>query len=152
MHDVYFGTNPTPGTKEYKGPLPMAMYFSLDPLVPGTTYYWRIDEIDAAGNKYTGNVWSATVMPLTAPCVPTGMNAGVCTTPWAVDISPRLAAPAVAVTRNENALTIGYIMVANRAARHDPDQEASPGIALARRCWLRAPGPESRHPRKAARA
>jgi hypothetical protein len=66
MHDVYFGTNPTPDAAEYKGPMPMTMYFSLDPLTPGTTYYWRIDEVDAAGAKTTGDVWSFTVMPLTA--------------------------------------------------------------------------------------
>ncbi|MCL5280170.1 MAG: PA14 domain-containing protein, partial [Planctomycetes bacterium] len=66
MHDVYFGTNPTPDAAEYKGPMPMTMYFSLDPLTPGTTYYWRIDEVDAAGAKFAGDVWSLTVMPLTA--------------------------------------------------------------------------------------
>jgi hypothetical protein len=66
MHDVYFGTNPTPGPAEYKGPMPMAIYFHLVPLVPGATYYWRVDEIDAAGVKYVGDVWSFTVMPLTA--------------------------------------------------------------------------------------
>src|SRR5258705_6422153 len=32
-------------------------------------------------------------MALTLPCVPTGMNAGVWTTPWGVRNSPRRAAP-----------------------------------------------------------
>jgi hypothetical protein len=32
-----------------------------DGLVPGTTYYWRIDEVEAAGTKYAGPVWSFTV-------------------------------------------------------------------------------------------
>mgnify|MGYP003406530805 FL=1 len=39
---------------------------------------------------------------LTAPCVPTGMNAGVWTTPWAVCISPRRARPSVSVTWKRN--------------------------------------------------
>jgi len=34
-------------------------------LVPGTTYYWRIDEVSAA-NTYKGDVWSFTVPPKTA--------------------------------------------------------------------------------------
>ena len=35
---------------------------------------------------------------LTVPFVPTGMNAGVCTSPWAVRRIPARAAPSVAVT------------------------------------------------------
>ena len=34
---------------------------------------------------------SRCVSALTAPCVPTGMNAGVCTTPCGVRITPRRA-------------------------------------------------------------
>jgi len=38
-----------------------------DGLVPGTTYYWRIDEIEADGTTtYKGFVWSFTVPPRTA--------------------------------------------------------------------------------------
>ena len=43
----------------------MAGFFGYpfpDGLVPGTTYYWRIDEIEADGTTvYKGNVWSFTV-------------------------------------------------------------------------------------------
>src|SRR6185436_4610082 len=39
-------------------------------------------------------------IPLTAPSVPTGMKAGVSTTPWGVESRPRRAAPQVAVTSN----------------------------------------------------
>ncbi|MFH1718681.1 MAG: LamG-like jellyroll fold domain-containing protein, partial [Planctomycetota bacterium] len=36
-------------------------------LVPGTTYYWRIDEVEADGiTKHTGNVWSFSIPPKTA--------------------------------------------------------------------------------------
>jgi hypothetical protein len=35
-------------------------------LVPGTTYYWRIDEISADGTIYAGDMWSFIVPPKTA--------------------------------------------------------------------------------------
>jgi len=66
MHDVYFGTNPNPGPADLVGVQPFAMYFHVAGLTPGATYYWRVDETDAAGVKYTGKVWSFTVMALTA--------------------------------------------------------------------------------------
>ncbi|NQT03842.1 MAG: hypothetical protein HQ580_17580, partial [Planctomycetes bacterium] len=38
-----------------------------DGFVPGTTYYWRIDEIEADGTTiYRGNIWSFMVPPKTA--------------------------------------------------------------------------------------
>lgn len=38
-----------------------------DGLVPGTTYYWRVDEIEADGTtKHEGDIWSFTVPPYTA--------------------------------------------------------------------------------------
>jgi len=38
-----------------------------DGLVPGTTYYWLVDELEADGTtKYEGDVWSFTVPPKTA--------------------------------------------------------------------------------------
>jgi hypothetical protein len=38
-----------------------------DGLVPGTTYYWRVDEIEADGEtKHEGDIWSFTVPPYTA--------------------------------------------------------------------------------------
>ena len=66
MHEVYMGTNPEPGPAEFKGPMPVALYFHIEPLVPGATYYWRIDEVRADGSKTEGQVWSFTVMPLEA--------------------------------------------------------------------------------------
>jgi hypothetical protein len=35
-------------------------------LVPGTTYYWRIDEVEADGTVRRGEIWSFTVPPKTA--------------------------------------------------------------------------------------
>jgi hypothetical protein len=75
-HDVYFGTNlndvatGAPGT--FFGNQP-ATFFIVgfpgvaypDPLVPGTTYYWRVDEVNQANpdSPWKGNVWSFLVPP-----------------------------------------------------------------------------------------
>jgi len=76
-HDVYFGesfADVNDGTGEaFRGNQPSA-FFAVglgmpgDPypggLVPGTTYYWRIDEVEADGATiYKGAVWSFTVLP-----------------------------------------------------------------------------------------
>jgi len=66
MHEVYCGTNPTPGPAEFMGPWPTNMYFHVFGLTPGATYYWRVDEVDATGTKYVGDVWSFTAQPLEA--------------------------------------------------------------------------------------
>ncbi|MHC4739148.1 MAG: beta strand repeat-containing protein [Planctomycetota bacterium] len=56
--DVYFGTDSTPDAGEFKGNQTATTY---DPgtMSNDTTYYWRIDEVNAAGTT-TGNVWSFT--------------------------------------------------------------------------------------------
>jgi len=60
-HDVYFGTNPTPGAGEFIGNQPGTTY---DPgtMELNTTYYWRIDEVDTGNpeSPWVGNVWSFT--------------------------------------------------------------------------------------------
>ena len=75
MHEVYMGTNPTPGAAEFMNAWPTAMYFHIPGLTPGAKYYWRVDEVDAAGGKITGDVWNFTVQPLEAhnPEPPDGM-------------------------------------------------------------------------------
>ncbi|MCP4642497.1 MAG: hypothetical protein GY851_18775 [bacterium] len=57
-HDVYFGTSDPPGGSELQGNQGGTTY---DPgkLLPDTTYYWRIDEVNATGTT-TGTVWSFT--------------------------------------------------------------------------------------------
>ena len=55
-HDVYFGTNPTPGAGEFQGNQG-GTTFPTGTLVRRTWYYWRIDEVNAAGTT-TGVVWS----------------------------------------------------------------------------------------------
>jgi len=78
-HDLYIGDNfddvndgaegtfwgNQPGTSLIVG-FPGFAY--PDGLVPGTTYYWRIDEVNDANDQspWKGNVWSFTVPPRTA--------------------------------------------------------------------------------------
>jgi len=73
-HDVYVGTiladvnNATTSTPViYKGRQDPNS-FAVTDLIPGTTYYWRIDEVnDAHADKlWKGDVWSFTPIPLTA--------------------------------------------------------------------------------------
>jgi len=77
-HDVYFGDNfddvDTGAESVFQGN--QAAEFLVvgfpgfafpDGLVPGTTYYWRVDEVEADGTtKYQGTVWSFTVPSRTA--------------------------------------------------------------------------------------
>ena len=77
-HDVYFGESHADveaGTGDtFQGNQPSTFFVVgfpgfpyPDGLVPGTTYYWRIDEVEADGvTKYTGNVWRFLVPPRTA--------------------------------------------------------------------------------------
>ncbi|MHC4533837.1 MAG: PA14 domain-containing protein [Planctomycetota bacterium] len=66
-HDVYFGTdadavkNADTSSAEYKGGRQLGSE-SYDPgqLEWDTTYYWRVDEIEADGTVQKGNLWSFT--------------------------------------------------------------------------------------------
>ncbi|MFB0554981.1 MAG: hypothetical protein ACETWQ_16870, partial [Phycisphaerae bacterium] len=63
-HDVYFGTNPDLGPDDYMDRWTWAMYWHVPLFTTGTTYYWRIDEVEADGTTiYTGNVWSFLAAP-----------------------------------------------------------------------------------------
>jgi len=68
-HEVYFGTskddvaNGAAGVS--KGSVNVAT-LALDPLAFGTTYYWRVDEINTGGQKVVGEVWSFTTRPAVA--------------------------------------------------------------------------------------
>jgi len=71
QHHVYFGTNATDvangtgGTDKGLQPLPSYLVLGL---VPGTTYYWRVDEVNDAtpGSPWTGPVWSFRIASLKA--------------------------------------------------------------------------------------
>ena len=64
VHNVYFGE--TPETLAMMMPTSDPLYFHPMPLTPGTTYYWRVDEVAADGAINEGDVWSFTTMPLEA--------------------------------------------------------------------------------------
>ncbi|MCU0914461.1 MAG: hypothetical protein MUC88_07870 [Planctomycetes bacterium] len=67
LHNVYIGKSPELTAADLVGPnLPFAMFYYLAGLEPGVTYYWRIDEVDATGKVYPGDVWSFTATPKTA--------------------------------------------------------------------------------------
>ncbi|MFC0780703.1 polysaccharide lyase family 1 protein [Flavobacterium sp. HJSW_4] len=62
-HKLYFGLdknaveNATESSKEFKGKL-VDKNFSISDLYSGSTYYWRVDEVDNNGQETLGNVWS----------------------------------------------------------------------------------------------
>ena len=63
-YDVYFGTDPDPDNNpwpfnEYRGERVTTSY-APGPLDPDTTYYWRIDTKNTAGDVTTGDVWRFT--------------------------------------------------------------------------------------------
>ena len=77
QHDVYFGDSAEAveaATRDdadiFVGTLATTMLpvGGDEPLVPGQTYYWRVDEINDAepNSPWTGSVWSFTIRPQTA--------------------------------------------------------------------------------------
>ncbi|MEN6336112.1 MAG: PA14 domain-containing protein [Phycisphaerales bacterium] len=65
-HEVYVSNNPVLGPNDLVSASGLNMYYHLAGLTPAAKYYWRVDEVDAAGNKYEGAVWSFTVQPITS--------------------------------------------------------------------------------------
>jgi len=73
-HDLYFGDNfdeVNNGTSDTSYGNQTTMYFVVgfpgfpyqDGLVPGKTYYWRIDAVEAEGTVHEGDVWSFGIPP-----------------------------------------------------------------------------------------
>jgi hypothetical protein len=78
-HDLYFGTSfddVNDGAEEtFVGSLPetfqvvgFAGFPAPDGLIPGTTYYWRVDEVNEAdpNSPWRGDIWSFSIPPKTA--------------------------------------------------------------------------------------
>jgi hypothetical protein len=66
-HDVYFGTDPDNLTFMVRNPVDQTSYTYDQELVPGTTYYWRIDEVEADETTIqVGDTWSFQAVPLAA--------------------------------------------------------------------------------------
>ena len=55
-HDVYFGTSNPPAFVRNQD----ANTYYPGPVEPGTTYFWRIDEVESNGTALAGDVWSFT--------------------------------------------------------------------------------------------
>jgi hypothetical protein len=67
FHNVYLGTSPTLTEANLVAKnLPFAMYYHVPGIEPGVTYYWRVDEMDAAGVISTGDVWNFMAEPIGA--------------------------------------------------------------------------------------
>jgi len=68
LHDVYLGTDPNLGPDDLvQARMPMTLYYHAPGLTPGTTYYWRVDEIEAdMTTVHTGDVWTFVAKPSTA--------------------------------------------------------------------------------------
>ena len=69
FHDVYVGTTPDLGPEDFQtqNSKVLMMYWHQPGLSSNTTYYWRIDEVEAdAVTVHTGDVWSFSTPPLAA--------------------------------------------------------------------------------------
>jgi len=64
FHDIYLGTSPELGPDDLIAPRWMAtVYWYAPGLEPGTSYYWKVDEIEPDGTVHPGHLWSFTFSP-----------------------------------------------------------------------------------------
>jgi hypothetical protein len=108
-HDVYLGegfdvvSDATRDSEEYRGNQMADFYIAGFPgfaypegLVPGTTYYWRIDEVNDADpdSPWKGDIWSFTIPPKTAynpnPADGTGLANTTVTLRWTPGFGAKL--------------------------------------------------------------
>ena len=108
-HDVYLGDNfndveqATPDSDVFRGNQVTDFYVAgfpgfayPDGLVPGTTYYWRIDEVNDAdpNSPWKGFVWSFSIPPKTAynpiPADGTGLTDTTVTLRWTPGFGTKL--------------------------------------------------------------
>jgi hypothetical protein len=68
LHNLYLGTSPSLTDADLKvSRQPLTMYYHVQGLQPGATYYWRVDEIEKDGvTIHTGSVWSFVAQAPTA--------------------------------------------------------------------------------------
>jgi hypothetical protein len=108
-HDVYLGDDldvvneATRDSEEFRGNQMEDFYIAGFPgyaypegLVPGTTYYWRIDEVNDAdpSSPWKGDIWSFTIPPKTAynpdPSDGTGLTNTTVTLRWTPGFGAKL--------------------------------------------------------------
>ena len=63
-HKVYLSSDDTIDDADLVGETELTIQVAI--LDPGATYYWRVDEVEAAGNVIEGDVWSFSTLPLEA--------------------------------------------------------------------------------------
>jgi len=86
-HDVYFGQDSTPDAGEFQGNQAGTTY-DTGTMAEGTTYYWRIDEVNGAGTT-TGVVWSfATEVSGSPPAAATNPSPANSATGVAITVDP----------------------------------------------------------------
>ncbi len=68
LHNLYLGTSPELTEADLvTSQLPVTVYYHGPGLAPGTTYYWRVDEIEVdLVTVHAGDVWSFTTESLTS--------------------------------------------------------------------------------------
>ncbi|OHB68889.1 MAG: hypothetical protein A2Y77_04930 [Planctomycetes bacterium RBG_13_62_9] len=68
FHSIYLSTSPDLTAADLKtARSPVTLYYHIPGFLPGTTYYWRVDEIEKDGvTTYTGDVWSFVTQALTS--------------------------------------------------------------------------------------
>ena len=117
-HAVYFGTDSTPDSTEFKGNQSGTTY-NPGPLSPGTTYYWRVDQVNAQGTM-TGDVWSFTTPGSSSNKVKIFILAGQSNMVGQGEINPIGTPGTLAYTYNNDPVTYAHLKNgSNWAVRDD---------------------------------
>jgi hypothetical protein len=106
-NDVYFGIDATPDAGEFRGNQATTT-FSLGTLAAGTTYYWRIDQVNAQGTT-TGDVWSFATPKAGANKVKIFIMAGQSNTEGHGEMDPVGTPGTLAYTVANEAATYGHL-------------------------------------------
>jgi len=105
--DVYFGTDPTPDSSEFKGNQTATTY-DLPALTADTTYYWRIDQVNAQGTT-TSDVWSFTTPKNSANTVKVFILAGQSNMEGQGEINPIGTQGTLEYIYNNDPVTYGHL-------------------------------------------
>ena len=65
-YNIYISTDPLVDDDDFAGSTTEPNYVVTDPLIPGMTYYWRVDAMDIGLNTYTGDVWQISAKDIVA--------------------------------------------------------------------------------------
>ena len=116
-HAVYFGTDSTPDSSDFKGNQSGTTY-NPGPLSPATTYYWRVDQVNAQGTM-TGDVWTFTTPGSSANKVKIFILAGQSNMVGQGAINPIGTPGTLAYTYNNDPVTYGHLKVGSSWAVRD---------------------------------